>query len=161
MKIVLIALMLVVSLTGSASAQRPKVRQGLYFLTATYDPARNAADDLKQAVAKAQESGKRILLDVGGEWCIWCHILDDFLARNTVVGDAFAASFVILKIDWSPDDKNEAFLSAYPEAPGYPHFYVLDSDGKLLRSQDTSPLEKGDSYNRGKMLDFAKEWRVK
>ena len=38
-----------------------------------FDPTRNPFDDLKSAVEVAKESSIRIILDVGGEWCIWFH----------------------------------------------------------------------------------------
>ena len=47
-----------------------------------YDPGRNAEQDLKIAVVEAQRTGKRILLEVGGEWCSWCHIMDKYFDQN-------------------------------------------------------------------------------
>jgi len=47
-----------------------------------YDPGRNADQDIKDAVAEAQKTGKRILLEVGGDWCHWCHIMDDYFDKN-------------------------------------------------------------------------------
>jgi thiol:disulfide interchange protein len=155
----LVGAMLMIS-SLPAAAQRPagvKIREDLY-IASSYDPARDPEADLKLAVAKAAETHRNVLIDVGGEWCIWCHILDDYLARNRNVGDAFAKSFVIVKINWDPKNENETFLSRYPKVDGYPHFIVLDSTGKHLKSQDTSELERGDSYNSKKMLDFAKRW---
>ena len=40
------------------------------------DPARNTDDDIQAAQVEARRSGKRILLDVGGEWCPWCRLLN-------------------------------------------------------------------------------------
>jgi thiol:disulfide interchange protein len=156
------ALLLLVGPSLASAAPPPAsslVRQDLY-LVSTYDPSRNAEADLTSALALAQSTGRNVLLDVGGDWCVWCHILDRYLAGKREVGDAFAASFVIVKINWSPDNKNTAFLSRYPKAEGYPHFIVLAPDGKLLESKNTAELEQGDSYNRRKMLAFAKKWRV-
>lgn len=34
-----------------------------------YDPTRNAAADVADAVKKAQSSGKNVLIQVGGNWC--------------------------------------------------------------------------------------------
>lgn len=145
-----------------ASAQRSRsisIRQDLY-LYPLYDASRDPQKDLEAGLAQAAASNKRVLLDVGGDWCSWCHLLDNYLATQKETGDAFAASFVIVKINWSPEQENKAFLSRFPEASGYPHFYVLDVSGQLLVSQDTSKLERGDSYNKSKMLDFAKRWRA-
>jgi hypothetical protein len=44
------------------------------------------------------------------------------------------------------------------KVPGYPHFFVLESDGKLLHSQGTSELEEGQSYNLKRMTDFIEKW---
>lgn len=164
MRLVLLTGMLLALLPAAPTslAQRPPgvvVREDLY-LVSVYDPKRDPEADLKLAIKAAEAENKRILLDVGGDWCVWCHILDDYLGRNRPVGDAFKRSFVILKIHWSPNQRNEAFLGKYPEPEGYPHFYVLDSAGGLLGSQSTSELERGDSYNRAKMLAFAAKWRV-
>ncbi|QQS36491.1 MAG: hypothetical protein IPM56_00635 [Ignavibacteriales bacterium] len=52
-------------------------------------------------------------------------------------------------------------LSKYPEVPGYPHFFVLESDGKFLHSQDTGKLEEGKDYSKEKLMAFFKEWSPK
>ena len=41
--------------------------------SAGYDPTADPFLDLQQTVSEATSSGRRILLEVGGEWCIWCH----------------------------------------------------------------------------------------
>ena len=45
-----------------------------------------------------------------------------------------------------------------PRINGYPHLFVLDQDGKLLQSQDTSPLESGSSYDLARMTEFLSKW---
>jgi thioredoxin-related protein len=47
-----------------------------------FDPGRNAAADLKSAEAQAQAQHKNILMDVGGNWCPWCLLLDRTLMEN-------------------------------------------------------------------------------
>lgn len=126
-----------------------------------FDPSRNPFDDLKQAVKKAKRTKKKILLDVGGEWCIWCHKLDDFFEANKDVTDFLNQHYIVLKINYSKENKNEKFLSQYPKIPGYPHFFVIDSKGKFLHSQDTGVLEKDGAHDRDKVLSFLKEWATK
>jgi thiol:disulfide interchange protein len=126
-------------------------------LPTKFEPARNAERDLATAVALAKAQGKRVMVDVGGQWCPWCHILDRFIAANADVKGLLDAHYVWLKINYSPDNKNEAFLSRWPKVKGYPHLFVLDADGKLLHSQDTGDLEAGKDYDKPKMLAFLKQ----
>lgn len=124
----------------------------------TYDPARDPFADLETAVAQAQSENKHSLLIVGGDWCSWCHILEAYIDNHPNVYTALAQNFVVLKINFSEENLNEAFLGQYPEAGGYPHFYVLDATGEFLHSQDTVKLEAGDSYNEEKFIDFLLAW---
>ncbi len=125
---------------------------------AKFDPSRDPAKDVATAVAKARAEGKRVIVDVGGEWCSWCHILDRFLDANAEVDALRNRHYVWVKVNWSKDNKNEAFLSRYPAIKGYPHLFVLDADGKLLHSQDTDQLEAGKSYDLAKMTAFLRRW---
>ena len=127
-------------------------------LNASFDPKRDPASDLETAKVEAQRGGKRILLDVGGEWCSWCHILDRFVEGDAEIRSFRDANFVWMKVNYSEDNENKPFLSQYPEVKGYPHLFVLDADGKLLHSQFTGELEKGKGYDRGKFFDFLKAW---
>ena len=127
-------------------------------LNASFDPKRDPAGDLEMAKVEAARGGKRIMLDVGGEWCSWCHILDKFVEGDAEIRSFRDANFVWLKVNYSEENENKPFLSAYPEIKGYPHLFVLDADGKLLHSQFTGELEKGKGYDRDKFFAFLKAW---
>jgi thiol:disulfide interchange protein len=126
--------------------------------TEKFDPSRDARKDIEAAIAKARKTHKRIMLDVGGEWCIWCHRLDDYFAQNAKLRELREENFIWLKINFSPENENQAVLSAYPAIPGYPHIFVLDENGKLLHSQNTEELEADKSYNLEKMFAFLSKW---
>lgn len=127
--------------------------------TVGFDPARNPFDDLSAAVDSAAKSNKRIMLDVGGEWCIWCHRIDAFMHNTEEIKSLLQENFIIVKINYSKENKNEKFLSQYPAIEGYPHFFVLDSDGKLLHSQNTGDLERDKDYDKDKFLIFLNKWK--
>jgi len=131
---------------------------GTYVPVTKYDPARNADQDITAAVVEAKRTGKRILLEVGGDWCSWCHIMDNYFDQNPRLTAARERSFITVKINFSPKNENEKVLSKYPKIPGYPHLFVLDTDGKLLHSQFTGELEEGKSYNLQKFTDFLNKW---
>jgi len=126
-----------------------------------YDPARNAEKDIASAVAQANRTGKRVLLEVGGEWCSWCHILDRYFEQNPTLAELRDRYYITTKINFSQENLNEKLLSRYPKIPGYPHFFVLDTSGKLLQSQDTSQLEEGKSYNLQRFTAFLNKWAPK
>jgi len=124
-----------------------------------FDPTRDAAKDIEQAVAEAARTGKRVLVDVGGNWCSWCHEMERYFEAHADLRSLRDRNFVTVKVNWSPENKNEAVLSKYPKISGYPHLFVLDKDGALLQSQDTGKLEDGKrSYDLEKFITFLKEW---
>lgn len=155
-----LALSLCALLPGAALAQVAAAAPA-NTLPTKFDPARNAERDLAAALALAKAQGKRVMVDVGGQWCPWCHILDRFIAANADVKGLLDTNYVWLKINYSPDNKNETFLVRWPKVKGYPHLFVLDADGKLIHSQDTGDLEAGKDYDKPKMLAFLTQYAGK
>ncbi|MGC1377411.1 MAG: thioredoxin family protein [Anaerolineales bacterium] len=123
-----------------------------------YNPSSDPAQDLQKAVVVAREENKRILLEVGGDWCIWCRIMDDFYTAHPDLLKLRETHYVLVKVNYSQENDNQAFLSRYPAIPGYPHIFILTGDGSFLHSQDTSELEEGKSYNLQKFTAFLQEW---
>lgn len=127
-------------------------------LPRTFDPARDAERDVATAVAMAKAQNKRVLVDVGGQWCSWCHIMDRFFAANAEVASLRDAGYIWVKVNWSPENRNRTLLSRWPRIAGYPHLFVLDADGRLLHSQDTSLLESGTGYDKARFIAFLRAW---
>lgn len=128
---------------------------------AGYDKTRDPAADLKAAVAQAQQENKRILLEVGGEWCIYCRLLNKTIHDDERLTRRLHDSFIVIKVNFSPDVRNEAFLSKYPQIQSYPHLFVLDSDGSLLLSHNPDSLMNGDKYVPDLILAFLEKWAPK
>jgi thiol:disulfide interchange protein len=143
----------VLALLLAACSAAPNVYEAVH----EYDPSRDAFLDIDAAAAEAERSGRRVLLEVGGEWCIWCHRLDAFWEQNPDLAELLDANFVMLKVNFSPENENEDVLSRYPQIPGYPHLFVLEADGSLLHTQDTGQMETGDHHDPAKMLAILEE----
>jgi hypothetical protein len=115
---------------------------------------------LAAAQAQAAKDGRQVLIMAGGDWCRWCHVLDRFLDDNPDVKAELERKFVVLKVyygDEEGDATDEAFFARLPEAPGFPHFWVVRRTGSI-RSFETSGLERGDDdYDREKFLRFIRE----
>ncbi len=129
-----------------------------YVPVRTYDPSRNAAQDVLAAEQEGQRSGRNVLVDVGGNWCVWCHIMDRFFQSHADLAELRDKYYVTVFVNFSPENRNREFLSRFPRIPGFPHLFVLDSGGKLLRSQFTGALEQGNSYSVEKMREFLLKW---
>jgi len=127
-----------------------------------FDPTRDSAQDLAAAESQAQAGHKHILLDVGGNWCSWCHLLDRTLHENPALTSALEKNYIVVHVNWDPDHENQAFLSHYPKTEGYPYLLVLAADGKLLHAQPTDALEADHhlnaGYNQSAILEFLTKW---
>ncbi len=159
MKFASLAAVLMVSTVGFAQvtgSQAAKMVEGHIF-----DPTRDAAKDLAAGVKKAAKENKRVLVDVGGNWCGWCLKLDKLFHENADIAGLLKKHYVIVKINFSPENENKKVLAQFPKVEAFPHLFVLDAKGKLVHSQDTGLLEEGDHHDPAKVVTFLKKWAVK
>lgn len=123
-----------------------------------YDPAADPAADLAALLPRARSEGKHVLLKVGGNWCVWCRLMEKFFQENPEVEALLEEHYLMLKVNVSKENKNPEFLARFPRVPAYPHLFVLDAEGSLLESQEGGPLEEGRGYSVERMRDFLVRW---
>jgi len=79
-------------------------------------------------IAKTQE--KLVLLEVGANWCHWCHVMDDSTYSNKEVQEYLEENFVLSRED---QDSRPDLYSAY-KPWGWPAIIIQDANGNdLLR----------------------------
>lgn len=125
-----------------------------------YDDQRSPFEDAIDALALAKKTNRQVLIEIGGNWCSWCHKMDAFLIDNPDVYQALHSNYVLLKVNVSDSNENEDFMNALPPVLGYPHMYVSNADGKMLLSKDTAELLVGDNYSKANWLEFINKWSV-
>ncbi len=140
-------------LTLYASAKLPAYSQG-------YDPARDPFVDGRAALKLAQETKRRVLIEVGGNWCSWCLQLDKFLAENPQLREQLHRYFVILKVNVSEVNDNAEFMAGFPKPLGYPHIYISEADGRILFSKDTAQLLENSRYSVQRFQQFIDKWKL-
>ncbi|HZU31241.1 MAG TPA: thioredoxin family protein [Candidatus Angelobacter sp.] len=155
MKIFIILLLSLAPFGVRASAQA--TTQG-YQPVMRFDPKRNGAQDISDAVEEAKRTNRRVLMEIGGDWASWCHTMDEFFQSHSDLRDFRDKHYVTVFVNYSVENQNRQLLSKYPAIFEYPHFFVLDKDGKVLASQGTSVLEQGETYNPVKMRAFLQQW---
>ncbi len=127
--------------------------------SAGFEPARDATADIAAAVSEARRSGRRVFIEVGGNWCPWCHRLQAFFAAQPELKKFLESRFVVVKVNVSPEKPNSVPLAKYPPVHGYPHFFVLGPDGALLVSQISDDFEmEGETYDPVKFRTFLLQW---
>lgn len=127
----------------------------------SYDANRDALQDGRDAIKLAKATNRRILIEVGGDWCKWCHVLDRFLNRHSEIKKQLHQTFVVLKVNVSDENDNHEFLKVFPRVLGYPHIYVTESNGKLLASKDIGQFYANGQYSVKRFKTFFERWTIK
>jgi len=154
-----LTLSLLFAIAAAPLAAQAPVAEAHATTAGPFDLSRDSFKDLEAAKAEAKATGRRILMDVGGNWCPWCHLLHGFWVNNPEVKSLRDKDYVFLMVSYSKERKNEAFLGGFPKIKGYPHLFILDAAGKVVQSQDTSELEEGKGYSAAKMTAFLEKWK--
>ncbi len=144
--------------TIPADASTEDSRQDASFYSvAQYDEKRDPTVDLAMTKKAAQKTQKRILIQVGGDWCNWCGRLAEVLVENAEIRSVLEENFLLMKVA-SQTKYSDAFLTDYPRINSYPHLFVLSAKGELLHSQDMEEMELGEGYDKDALLEFFEAW---
>lgn len=135
------------------------VSEKLPLFSKIYDDARDPFKDAKTAITLANASNRNVLIEIGGNWCVWCKKIDTFLEQNPDIYQALHENFVLLKVSVSDVNENVDFMKGLPPVLGYPHMYVSTSKGKVLLSKDTADFLRSGEYSRTQWLTFIEEWK--
>jgi len=135
--------------------------QSLPIYSRIYDPTRDPIRDGKAALKIAANKNRKVLIEVGGDWCAWCHKLDKFIHSHPKLKKDFFETFVLVKVNVSDKNDNKEFLKVFPPVFGYPHMFVTDSKGKILESKDTADFLDNKQYSVAKFYDFINKWKAK
>ena len=131
---------------------------------ATYVPVHNfiskrdANADVQATLAEARRTGKRVLVDIGGDWCLYCQQMDKLFREHPELAELRDKNFLTVLVYYGPENWNREFLSHYPKLVGVPHFFVVETDGTLLHSQRVVELRTGNKYDPEKMKAFFLKW---
>jgi thioredoxin-related protein len=133
------------------AAEKPKRKS-------IYDETANAQELIAKAVRQAKRDHKHVLIEWGGNWCGWCHLLHDCFTKVPEVSKIVHEEYVLVLIDSnSNSDLMKQYAQDHPIA-GFPHLTVLNEEGTVLKNQDTEPLEKGKGHDPERVVTFLSEY---
>lgn len=137
-------------------------------LKKVYDENINPVEQIEQSLALAKTDGKFVVCQVGGNWCPWCLRFADFITNDSAISKLIADNFVYIHVNYNPRKSEGATRTRQAEEMmqrlgnparfGFPVFVVLDENGRVLHTQDSSFLEEGQGYSQEKVIRFLKNW---
>lgn len=127
-----------------------------------YDENADAKQQIAAAVAKANKDNRRVLVQWGANWCVWCHRLHALCASNNDIKRELLYEYDLVLIDVgdAKNKKNYDLIEKYGAdvaKRGLPYLTILDGEGKVIVNHDTGSLEDGDHHDPAKVLTFLKE----
>jgi len=160
MKLTRLLLILAAAVALRADPEYPKQGPDIY------DPRADGATLVEDAIVQAKATHRRILLDLGANWCVWCRRLKATFETDPAVKKVLDDNFVLVLIDVNHRDqksRNDSLIRHYedPVKEGLPVLLVLESDGRPLTTQETGSLETKDGHDPKKVLAFLEKWTAK
>ncbi len=146
-------------LSAASMVYASRLSNDLPVYSQVYDANRNPFADGRDALQRAKHTQRKVLIEVGGDWCSWCHVLDAFIKQHPEVAAGLYETFVVLKVNISESNDNAEFMRAFPPAQGYPHMYITDSSGNILHSQDTAEFRENRQYSKRRFMIFLERWK--
>lgn len=142
---------------AGAGAQTP--------LPKVYDESIDPMMQIDKALAKAKDEHKNVIVQLGGNWCVWCLRFADFITKEAPIDSVIRHNYEYIHVN-TPRRGTPQAKAAEPLQKrlhnagrfGYPVLVVMDADGNVLHIQDSSFLESGSSYDADKVLRFLNGW---
>ena len=129
-------------------------------LAKVYDETIDPLKQIDGAVNKAKASGRRVICQVGGNWCPWCLRFADFVQKDSAISRVIDKNFVYIHVNYSKDNKNPEAMKflGNPARFGFPVFVIINGEGVPIHIQNSVYLEEGKGYNAKKVLEFFNIW---
>lgn len=125
-----------------------------------YDTAADAKSDIKKAVIRASREHKNVMLQVGGNWCIWCARFQNTVAENDTLNRLMNNNYVVVHVNYDQKNAGSAIWKdlGFPQRFGFPVFVILDEKGNRIHTQNSSYLEEGKGHSPAKIKEFLEQW---
>lgn len=129
-----------------------------FYTVDQYDPRRDPLKDFQETAEKASDENKLVLIQIGGNWCGWCHVLSRTFENDSDIQTELLDNYLLMKVSVDDQNSNQEFLSLLPQVRAFPYLFVVKSDGTLLASMDPTPFETPRGYRTDQLLAFLKKW---
>lgn len=156
-KLIVAALMLAMP-ASAATLKSPiaTMEQLPVVLMQPYDERANADAAVTAAFERAKKSHKRVLIDLGGNWCVDCVVLANFVEQPGVK-KFVAAHYEWVAVDVGRFDRNlqvPARFGLTKRLTGVPTIIIATPDGKQVNQNDVFVLSDARSMTPQAVADY-------
>ncbi|GAA0551142.1 thiol-disulfide isomerase/thioredoxin [Rhizomicrobium palustre] len=125
-----------------------------------YDEKADAVAAVDAAFARAKKSHKRVLIDLGGNWCGDCIVLANIMALKEVK-PFIASKFEVVAVDVGRFDKNLAIPARFgitSRLEGVPAVIVAEPDGTFVNKGKITALSDARHMSPQAVVDWLAQW---
>jgi len=125
-----------------------------------YDASVNAGAAVDAAFARAKKNGKRVLIDLGGNWCGDCIVLANIM-QLPEMKPFLTAHFEIVAVDVGRFDKNlqiPARFGITNRLEGVPSVIIAEPDGRFVNSGHIAALADARHMTPQAIADWLAQW---
>lgn len=159
----ILALLLAVTPALAVTAPKPSIATLAdlpVVVSAPYDESADADAAVAAAFAKAKASHKRVLLDLGGNWCPDCIILANFL-QLPEIKRFVAAHYVVAAVDVGRFNRNlqvPARFGYTARLKGVPTVLIAEADGTLVNGSDVFAFTDARHMTPQALAEYLARW---
>lgn len=125
-----------------------------------YDETANADAIIAAALARAKVLNKRVLIDLGGNWCPDCRILAGIMQRPEM-RRFLDAHYIVVLVDVGRFDRNlevPARFGITERLAGVPAVLIADTGGNLVNKDHIFALDDARSMAPQAIADWLAQW---
>jgi len=157
----LFAVLAALTLPAFADVPSPKIGQVELAqpLPLPYDVNADARADVDAALARAKARGKRVIIDLGGNWCGDCRVFAGIL-EVPALKKFVDAHFEVVAVNVGRYDTNLDIPARFGlEKPhAAPTTLIVSPQGKLLNADDLVALKDARSMTPQAVADWLAHW---
>src|SRR5260221_3797532 len=77
-----------------------------------YNTTENAEKEIATAVKEAKAQSKHVMIQIGGNWCIWCARFNDFVTTDKQLDSLVKANYIVYHMNYSKENYNAKQLTS-------------------------------------------------
>lgn len=134
---------------------------------AIFDESADGSAQISAALARAKKENRRVLVEWGANWCVWCRTLHNLCRNDEGIRKELLYEYDVVLLDVGRFDKHADLRKRYEvdlTQTGIPFLTILDSAGVVLANQETGSLELEDkaakAHDPKKVLELLERHRA-